>query len=284
MITEAYSTCALSKSKTKSMKRTLSRLFIVVCLFFLQVPYSYCQDTKKQQPKKETNKEDADNEDEVLPEENVPTEQPKRMHERVAIGVEAGPNLSLLQIAANSSHVTIGGTIGAYADIKIRGRFYVQPGIYYVMNGGSDVILYRAYPYEATMKINTVEIPVAITYKSGKPGDRTRFTASAVGYFGYNAAGDIHGYSLLIGSDNGDDIKATEVGVGVNVGLEFRDALFIRLKSQRGLTNLVTDPSRNAIYTESYAATIGCVLFGKHHWHRKIKVKGDGSGEFIQKM
>ena len=262
------------------MNKMLIRAAIVLCLFFFEMPNSFCQDNQKEKPKKEVNTNDADDDNTVPQEEEMPVKKKVRTHQRVLMGVEAGPSVTLLNIGSNATSLNIGGQIGAYAEIRMAGKFYVEPGIYYVMNGGGNVVLDRVSPYALSMRINTVEIPVTVSFKTGKPGDRLRFTAGAGGYFGYNAGGDINGVRLLVGDATGNDIKSEDAGIAINVGLELRNGLFFHMKSQQGLFDLQPNTGGAHIYTASDAITIGCYLFGRKKHH---VVRNGGDSEYIQR-
>jgi hypothetical protein len=265
--------------KARTMKKTASKLGIILCLFLFQIPYSYCQDNSKDKPKKETNKEDQ-NDDENAPEEDqVPAKKTKNMPTRVTLALEGGADLTALNIGGSLTNIAVGGTIGGYADIRMCGQFYVQPGLFYLMNGGADVILYNEFSGHP-LDINMIEVPVTVAYKTGRPGYWPRFTVGVGAYFGYNAEADINGLRLLIGNSSSDDIKATDIGVCANIGLELRNGIFFRIKSQRGLSNLRSDPTLTSIYSGSDAITIGYLFNKKARHHRVVR---SGNDQYIER-
>ncbi len=230
----------------------------------LAVSTSQAQDTRRERPRRETANDDMETEEDAPAEEDAPKKQ-RAARVGVGIGMEAGVGVNYLDMRWNDVHVDATGTIGLYADIQMAGRFYVQPGLYYMRNGGSNVTLNRiGTPWGLDMRITTIEAPIMFAYKSGRPDTRVRFTIGAGGYVGYNAGANLNGIPLNIGDDAvNDDIKAMEAGLGLNVGIELRNGLFFRIKSQRGLTDLQPDNSGQYIYTSSDVITIG-YLWRKH--------------------
>jgi len=251
-------------NQRKLMKKVFYNIAVVAGLV-LAVSTSYAQDTRRERPRRETTNDDMETEEETHAEEDVPAQKQKAPRIGVGIGMEAGVGVNYLDMRWSDAHVDATGTIGLFADIQMAGRFYVQPGLYYMRNGAANVTLNRVgTPWGLNMRITTIEVPVMFAYRSGTPGTRVRFTIGAGGYVGYNAGANLNGIPLNIGDDAvNDDIKALEAGLGLNVGIELRNGLFFRLKSQRGLTDLQPDNSGQYIYTSSDVITIG-YLWRKH--------------------
>ena len=98
-------------------------------------------------------------------------------------------NMTLKEKIGINPPVTIGTAmkaglvIGAIADLGLNEKLYVQPGVFYLMNGCNIV-------GGGTYNINTVEIPVNIVYKSGQEGGN-RFYFGVGPYIGYNISGTV---------------------------------------------------------------------------------------------
>ena len=250
------------------MKEIFSTTTIILCLFFFQIPYSFSQDTQKEKPKKEANKEDMDNEDDTPKDENVSVKKKKGANNtpRVAFGFECGLNLAVLNIDNTNTDINVGGSIGALVDIRMFGRFYIQSGLFYVINGGDNIALTSGDV--VNWSINTIEIPVNIEFKTGRPGT-THFIIGLGPYFANNISGNSSdGSSVKIGSSSNDQLKMLDIGIGFNIGLELKNGLFFRIREQRGLSNL--QPSAygaGTVYAASDAITIG-YLFGKKAKHK----------------
>jgi len=166
---------------------------------------------------------------------------------------------------------------GAVLDAPISDHFSIQPAVLYVMNGfKSDIVIANA-----SVHVNTLEIPVNVMYKIDVPGDGHLFVGLGP-YIAYNMGGkykESDSYSgtqtgsLNIGSGPLDDLKVFDFGLGINAGYQLTNGLFLRVFYQKGLLNL--DPqgnSNNYIRSTNYGVGVG-MLFGGNHTHAHTKAK-----------
>ena len=206
---------------------------------------------------------------------------------QIAIAPEAGLNLSDLAIKSNGSTwnaTTKGGLrIGGVADISLTNNLYLQPGLFFMKNR----CLVKQPDYFGTgtidqaYSLNTLELPVNLEYKFGRPGGN-RFFVGAGPYVGYNMSGKVisSGVSrgMSIGTDKptaqgpGDDVKRIDIGAGLNVGYQFKNGVFAKAQYQMGVSNLSpTADANNSIRSSSFGITVGYFL-GKN----KLKSKTSG--------
>ncbi|PQJ10122.1 hypothetical protein CJD36_015610 [Flavipsychrobacter stenotrophus] len=193
-------------------------------------------------------------------------------HAQLSFGPEAG--LQYTNYTGNTNGYNddgkgrMGFRIGGVVEQPLSQHFYFQPGLLYVRNG------YKL-DYGATTfigKISTLQLPVNIMFKAGKPGGE-RFFAGVGPYVAFNLAGTIkrtlYGNSetqkFRIGDDTyNDDIKRTDIGIGVNVGYQLVNGLFIRGHYQRGFVNLIPGGNEaNSMFSTNAGVSVGYLFEGK---------------------
>ncbi len=158
-----------------------------------------------------------------------------------------------------------GGRFGVGFDSKVSKRIYMQTGLLYVMNG----YLQNTTKGDLNWSVNTLEIPLNVVYKTDRLGG-DRIFVSAGPYFGVNLSGtkkyspfDSTSYTqtLNAGNDPRDDIKYFDMGLGANVGYEFKKGLFVRLHYQVGLANLnQVGDENNKLKNKNQGISIGYLL------------------------
>ncbi|MES2701246.1 MAG: porin family protein [Bacteroidota bacterium] len=166
----------------------------------------------------------------------------------------------------------IGMRVGAMLQFGLTENVYLQPGLFYAMNGFRLDFL----GVKATYNINTLEIPINVVYKFGEPGDN-RFFIGAGPYFGINMGGKekTSGYpdlDLPMGSDSSDFMKPLDIGLGFAAGYEFANGFQVRANTQFGLANLMPiGNSDNSIKSFNYGVTIAYMLGDKGAKKKKMK-------------
>lgn len=196
---------------------------------------------------------------------------------QVSVGTQLGFNASGYSFDNTAGLITkdrLGLRVGAMADIMIHENLYVQPEGFFVMTGYrwmfSSKVPNTVKGY--TYNVNTVQIPVNVTWKFFHP-NQSRLFLSAGPYFGVNFGGTFKvdtvtnnggestsTYLIAIGEDATEpQIKRFDFGFGLSGGYEYYNGLFIRIFYQRGLLdmrpyNTTVMPHSN---TYNYGFTIG---------------------------
>jgi hypothetical protein len=204
---------------------------------------------------------------------------------QIAIAPELGLNLSDIsaksQDPAGGTHTTStsmrpGLAVGAIVDIGITGNIFFQPGLFYEMTGAKSTDA-----PQSKININTLVIPLNFEYKFGVAGGN-RFFAGVGPYIGYNISGKetwdadpanyipAGSHTLTFGSDKGsalgtgDDLKALDLGLGLNVGYLLSNGFYVRAHYQMGLTNLLPGgDDKNSFKTSAFGLTVGYYLTGQ---------------------
>ena len=182
------------------------------------------------------------------------------------IAIEGGLNMSNMSIKEADTKLATkfrtGGAVGIVGDLSFNEHVYFQPGLFYQTAG--CVI---TGPPSGEYDLNTITIPLNIEYKAGEKCN-SRFFAGAGPYVCKNLSGtfsrDSYGpVPSSSGSLNiGTDIKALDLGLGVNVGYQIKKHFYFRLHYQVGLTNLdASGDSKNSTKTSAIGFTMG-FLFG----------------------
>jgi hypothetical protein len=159
----------------------------------------------------------------------------------IAIGPEAGLNLTTVNVKSSGASLNtgfgIGGRVGAVAEIAFTKNLYFRPGLQFSMLGGKD----GDYPSGTTITINYLQLPLNVVYKLGKEGEG-RFYFGVTPYLGYALGGKYKNStiseSLKIGSDDAtDNVKALDFGAGVKVGYELPMGFYADAAFLQGLSN-----------------------------------------------
>jgi hypothetical protein len=263
------------------MKKIISASTIIVCSILFFTPYSYGQNSKRAAREINTDNNQGDDETEV-PSENI---RPKKSHtyhhtgNPIVIGIAGGLNFSDLVYGNGDGYgLRTGGTLGVLLDAHIGGRFYFQPGLFYASTGGSGFI-HDGHTYNNDkVYLNTLDVPLSLVYKFGHSS--THFYLGLTAFVGYNFSGtysDASGSgSLKIGSSSTNDIKAVDIGAGINLGVELKSGLFFNLKDREGLSDLTPDGlgTSTPIRSSSGSLTIG-YFFGRQGAHRRVRGRDD---------
>jgi hypothetical protein len=203
----------------------------------------------------------------------------------IAFGPEFGLNLPDMALQSGgqtiSTSIKPGLALGGIVDYGITNHFYLQPGLFYLMNGCNISTGYFYYPgYQNSYSpisyfLNTFQLPVNLLFKFGKPG-RFRLFFGIGPYIAYNISGALaistiasikgianESTALTIGGGSKPyDIKPWDYGAGINAGYQFDMGLLVRIHYQVGFANLTAVP--NSTYTTSaLGLTVGYLFGGK---------------------
>lgn len=233
------------------------------------------QDTSKAKQQKEINA-DAEDEDAVAPTEKLANKKMKPGSPVVTAGFMGGLNQASFVIDGTTSSPLNGVLAGGSIDFHLAGVLHIETGLFYAMTGGTGIELYNGQTVKFT--VNTVELPVTVTFKFGKPG-RNHFCLGIGAYTAYNISGfvtpDDVTRKFTIGSDNNDFIKALDAGVGLDVGYQLKNGLFVKLRGQGGLSNLQPAAEGVTIRTQSTSVSIGYLFGNKRHPHHHTRNNDD---------
>lgn len=193
------------------------------------------------------------------------------------LGPEVGANLSNYTVknAGVSQDIQVrgGGRLGVVGDFAINDNLYFQPGAYFATNG-YRINLSDGYELHV---LNTLDIPLNIEYKIGMLGT-DRFFIGAGPYVGFNTGGFVRRHAeslpgiivdsrrnLSVGTWPTDDIKPLDLGGNVNLGYQSTSGLFVRLKAQMGILNMMPKGnSDNMIKSTSFSLSVGYIIYKRN--------------------
>lgn len=201
---------------------------------------------------------------------------------RAQIGLEVGINMGNLALKSEGQSVgttfKTGAAVGLAADMPFSDHVFFEPGLFLLMNGCKV-----KDPPTGEFDINAVNIPLYIEYKTG---DRcsAKFFIGAGPYVSRNVSGsyDFNGNSgdLNIGTTGGNgslNLKTLDLGIGMNVGYQFKNKLYFRFHYQKGLNNInLSGDDNNVIKTSSLGLTIGHIFTNCHNTKRMAGFKHSG--------
>ena len=192
---------------------------------------------------------------------------------QLAIAPELGLNMSNMSLKAAGatidSKMKAGLAVGAVVDFGLSDNLYIQPGLFYLMNG------YKDNTGDGVFSVNTIQIPINVQYKLGEEGGN-RFFFGVGPYLAYNlgASYKVGGVSTTIdiGTDKSKDgLKPMDFGLGLNLGYLLSNGFYARAHYQMGLSNLaVNGDSDNSMKTSAIGLTVG-YYFGGHKGGHKAK-------------
>lgn len=186
--------------------------------------------------------------------------------------LEGGYNNASMAITLNKVKIATkplkGANFGMAADLCIdeHRHYYFQPGLFYQM-GGSVIPATKPKESEGGYNMNLFDLHLNIEYKSGQKCG-ARFTLGGGPVITYYISGsyDIPAHDklprksgdLLIGTEPRDDLRQRGLGLGINVGYQFKRHTYIRGFFNKGLSNVraVGGPD-NRIKTSSLGINIG---------------------------
>ncbi len=200
---------------------------------------------------------------------------------QMAIGPEGGVNISNYTGFSGGQYlnttIQTGLRIGGVIQDPISHSFYIERGLFYVLNGYKmDVAGGNASAW-----VNTAELPLNLLYKFRANGAGDRVFIGIGPYLAFNLTGRYKISALSVdrrlsfGSDDHDDMKIVDFGAGANIGYQIGNGVFIRAHAQMGFVNLKPyGDANNAIYNTNYGVTVGYLFMhemkshGHMHGHR----------------
>jgi hypothetical protein len=177
----------------------------------------------------------------------------------------------------------LGVKTGVMADVGLSDHFYLQPGVYYAMNGFRISIFLAS----TTANINTLEVPLNVTYKIGD-ANHNRFFVSAGPYIGFNLSGnattssptfggsspDEDSEPIIFGSRSSGEISRFDWGVNLNAGYELKNGIFAKAYYQLGIQNLAPIDPRGIGTMRSYSFGVGIGYLFKTSAENSKKIDG----------
>jgi hypothetical protein len=192
---------------------------------------------------------------------------------QMIIGPELGLNMANMSVKTAGSSVTTsmkaGLAIGASLNFGLTDNLFLQPGLFYLMNGcKAKVPVPTGGTVDADFNVSTIQIPINVQYMLGEAGEN-RFFFGVGPYLGYNIGAKMKSGSnsstVDVGTDKAKDgLKPMDFGAGINVGYLLASNWFVRVHYQFGFANL--DPISDADNSKKASAlgiTVGRNFGGK---------------------
>ncbi len=185
-----------------------------------------------------------------------------------------------------------GAAMGIFAGIPIDAEehYYLEPGIYFQMNGATIT----SNP-KGSYTFTAINFPINLEYKSGtRCGKRTFYgigpyiSSTMAASFDFEAYNGIPAYSgsFKISPTPDFTLKKYDFGLGVNFGVMGRRNLAFRLHYQMGFMNMLAGgDDKNSLKQSAGGVTICYVLRGcnRGKGHRAGGVRGNTHWRGIKK-
>lgn len=183
-----------------------------------------------------------------------------------AVVPEAGLNFSKydFNISSLTSKLRVGYRLGICGHIPLAKALYLQPGILLIKNGYN--IRSTNNELNTITNINTLQVPVVLMLKTGKPG-KDRFIVTAGAFYALNIAGKYTQHNghytttgeLSFGGGSGDALLPSEVGATASLGCEFNNNITAQIYGQRGLIPINPNGDADLIRSQ-YGISIGYAI------------------------
>lgn len=156
---------------------------------------------------------------------------------KVKYGAKAGINLAnIVGDDAGDANMFVGFNAGMFVEIPIANKLTIQPELLYSAQGSKSSGNLEGYDYDATFKLNYINIPVMFKYQVAD-----KFSLEAGPYVGFVTSAKMKVEVSGFGSDTvdmKDMVKSTDFGLGLGMNYEFSDVVFANARYQAGLTQI----------------------------------------------
>lgn len=210
---------------------------------------------------------------------------------QVGYAPEVGVNFSNMKYAPPSpfqqasTKGLIGPRIGGIADLDLGAHIYLQPGIFFSSMGAKRNYSYNYHDtseaINETLRLNYIQVPINVLYKTGHQGDNRFFFGAGV-YFaelvgGKDQANDIvdsgtgHTYPVNITfSPRNNSVASFDLGVNVMLGYEMSTGGYIRAFYSLGVRDLSLDSDYGET-DKNYAGGVSIgYFFGKNRHQKRV--------------
>jgi hypothetical protein len=186
--------------------------------------------------------------------------------QHIRIGPEIGLSFNKLDVHDymydDDYDMKLGLRLGGIVDVPLGRMASFQPGVFfaskgtkqrYITNADNNLIAHVEQKYD----INYLEIPLNFEFKFGPPY-RSQFFIGGGPYIAFAIGGEVeydrvltfqngvfvsheqNDYELEIGDNPArDDVKGTDAGLNLNMGVQCRSGLFVRGNLGLGLSNII---------------------------------------------
>lgn len=160
---------------------------------------------------------------------------------QIKFGSKLGMNVAnLVGDDAGDAKDIIGFNAGLFVEIPISDKFTFQPEILYSAQGSKSEgplnVDGTTYNVEATLKFNYINVPLMFKYHIAN-----NFSLEAGPYVGFLTSSKLKFKVEGLGSDTvdmKDNMKSTDLGLGIGMNYEFSDIIFANARYQGGLTEI----------------------------------------------
>lgn len=183
---------------------------------------------------------------------------------QLGLGLEAGCNLSNLQVQPQAQHQSIkskaglGFRGGAIAHLAAHKDFSVFTGLYYSVKTTELSGTTQGFSMTSRITLRSLEWPLYIVVQP-KPGRVGRMSIGAGTFVDLPLSGKEQyngsSHDLDIGDASTDAFKSFDFGLGLHVGYKLNNGLMFRAQYQLGLTNISPSPN-GKIMSRNFAITL----------------------------
>jgi hypothetical protein len=185
-------------------------------------------------------------------------------HAQLGLGLEAGCNLSNLQVQPQvphqsiKSHTGLGFCGGAIVHIAANRDFSVFTGLLYSVKTMELAGMTQGFDMTSRITLRSMQWPLYVAVQP-KPGRSGRMSIGAGTFVDLHLSGKEQyngaSHALDIGDATTDDFKSFDFGLGLHAGYKLNNGLMFRAQYQLGLTNISPSPG-GKIMSRNFAITI----------------------------
>lgn len=167
--------------------------------------------------------------------------------QEVRLGIKGGYNMATLtgdgvDDASSRSSFHIGGLV----EVPVSERFSIQPEVLYSSQGAEYTgTLTGVDDSKITAKLDYIQVPIMAKFYAAEgfaieAGPQIGFVAKSTAEF-ESTVGDV----TVTGEEDMEDIKSTDIGIGVGASYRIPAGLFFGARYNFGLTDINDNPDNN---------------------------------------
>lgn len=167
--------------------------------------------------------------------------------QEVRLGIKGGYNMATLtgdgvDDASSRSSFHIGGLV----EVPVSERFSIQPEVLYSSQGAEYTgTLTGVDDSKITAKLDYIQVPIMAKFYAAEgfaieAGPQIGFLAKSTAEF-ESTVGDV----TVTGEEDMEDIKSTDIGIGVGASYRLPAGLFFGARYNFGLTDINDNPDNN---------------------------------------
>jgi hypothetical protein len=178
----------------------------------------------------------------------------------------------------------VGPRIGGIIDLDMGKHIYIQPGLFFSSKGAKRNLSYNyndtAQSVNETLRLDYIELPINVLFKTGVQGDNRFFFGLGVDFAQLVGGKDnVHdlidtgtGQNFAINSNGNPNnaVASFDIGLNFTLGYELRSGAYIRAFYTMGVRDLSLDSDEGEV-DKNFAGGVSIgYFFGKNRHQKRV--------------